>query len=691
MFEKFYNRIILSSLVFGIIIGTTVFVSIFGVSILNPKNIDWYINLSGDPGQHILGWLAYLRSDYFFPIGLTDYLLYPNKYSIMYTDSIPLFSFIFKVLHSITGGGDFQYFGLYGLFNFIMQVTLSIIIIRKFTDNKIVNIFGSLLVVFTPILYFRIFGHHSLSSHWLILSVLAYIVYNYQIFNLKKDIIFFSIISFIASGIHFYFFPMIFGLCVMYIIYKLIETKKIILLIVPIISFLVTLLALYVYGAFYNIGSSGGIGLGLYNFNLNGFLNSFGVSKLFNKLPAYELQYEGFAYLGVGVFLLIVYIITILLFKYKNIKIIKDKVFLSLILITIFIFILVSTGGRLSLGEHVLFEIELPNIFTTFRATGRFIWVPVYIIIFSLIYLFVKITNKKYYAVLIVIVILQLIDITPLLREKSNQIVYANEKPKIALFSEDDCNELRENFSYVFIDAKRNGLEYDELYAPIYSFIKCNIPVDNFYFARISEDIVTKKRNEIYHNIYSDGNSDYNGLIMTKNSKILYDYDINAYKYKNVYLLSKKEISFLDKISSKTDFIQAGDYLPIEDDNFFIYGWSNSENTGRWSSRNDSMLIFPVDNSDRDVILSVELIPYLNEKVVEQSIDFVIDKKVVATYKMDSANKEYTIKISKENIKNNMIKLRFVLKNKISSPSDVGINDNRYLGVKVTKIFYQLN
>ncbi len=68
----------------------------------------------GDPSQHYLGWEFYRRSDWFFPLGLTDQLAYPLKTSVIYTDSIPLFAVFFKLFRHILPA-QFQYFGIWGV------------------------------------------------------------------------------------------------------------------------------------------------------------------------------------------------------------------------------------------------------------------------------------------------------------------------------------------------------------------------------------------------------------------------------------------------------------------------------------------------------------------------------------------------------------------------------------------------
>lgn len=687
MLKNFYDKLFFSSFIIGIIIGTTVFVSIFGVSILNPNNIEWYINLSGDPGQHIIGWLAYLKSDYFFPIGLTDYLLYPDRYSIMYTDSIPLFSFILKPLYYLVG--DYQYFGLYGLLNIIMQLSLSIIIIRKFTNNKIIHIFGGLLVVFSPILLQRIFEHHSLSSHWIILVTFAYIIYSYKDDNLKKDIIYWIVISFSIVGIHFYFSPMIFVLCISYVVYKYIKIRDKKYFLIPILYFIITLMSLYFFGAFYNKDNSVAGGVGFYAFNLSAFINPIYENFKGCNLCCIKVlgnNYEGFAYLGMGILFLI--LISIMLYlinkERKKIKLVDDKIAVYIIIAIFIIFVFVATGGVIAFGEIKIFQIQLPEIFGIFRATGRFIWIPCYIIIFASIYFFSKICIRKTSYFIVIALIIQLYDMYGYLSVKAKYIDNATSKKIVELFSDDECVYMKKNFDYIHIDITKN---YSYVYDKLYNFIRCGIPINNFYFARAPRNLIREKNQRLYQDLYND-TLDNNTLILTDKNNLSfltpYTYKLNGSEGDKIFLLSKKNINFLEEVEKK--YYKVGEKIYHTKNDIFIYGWSNAEKDYRWSIGNESFIILPVNNQGRDIKLSLELVPYLNKNLKEQYIKFIIGNNVIYEEKMDSRFKNYQFIVPKQYAVNNVINLKIKLVNPVSSPAEVGGKDKRRLGVGLKKL-----
>ncbi|MDR0453789.1 MAG: hypothetical protein LBH05_03135 [Deferribacteraceae bacterium] len=83
--------------VFCSILGVIFFIKLFGVRILDFTNTDWLMGgypWSDLPG-HSIGWELFRKSNWYFPIGLMDNIVYPFKETIVYTDSIPLFAFPF--------------------------------------------------------------------------------------------------------------------------------------------------------------------------------------------------------------------------------------------------------------------------------------------------------------------------------------------------------------------------------------------------------------------------------------------------------------------------------------------------------------------------------------------------------------------------------------------------------------------
>ena len=100
-------------------LGAVFFIHIYGIRVLNPMYTDWLM-VGGDTTQHYLGFEFFRSSEWSFPIGLTEGIIYPYKESVMFSDSIPLFAIFFKAI-SFLLPDNFQYFGWFGILMYILQ------------------------------------------------------------------------------------------------------------------------------------------------------------------------------------------------------------------------------------------------------------------------------------------------------------------------------------------------------------------------------------------------------------------------------------------------------------------------------------------------------------------------------------------------------------------------------------------
>jgi hypothetical protein len=161
---------VFSSLFFG----TLAFIFLTGGSIFLPSNDQWL--MIGDAATHQIGW-EFFRSTALFqwPIGLNPSLGLVFSSSIVFTDSIPLASFMFKPF-SIILGSSFQYFGLWIWLCFVLQYHFAHRIISKFSTEQLTITLSSLFFVISPPFLYRMIhegsGHIALVSHFLILSAI---------------------------------------------------------------------------------------------------------------------------------------------------------------------------------------------------------------------------------------------------------------------------------------------------------------------------------------------------------------------------------------------------------------------------------------------------------------------------------------------------------------------------------------
>lgn len=266
------------------IIGAILFIAIYGARILDPTYEDWLFQ-GGDLTQHYLGWTFFRMSDWHFPFGLSDSVLGNVKISVIYTDSVPLFALFFKLLSPLLPA-TFQYFGFLGLFSFMMNGACSTLLIHRFNKNGIFCIIGSTFYIISPVVLQRLYGHEALSCHFVIL--LGLILWLYQDHKLG---------------------------CFITDVFKYKKYLRPFLCLISITA--LSLLMLWMLGAFYTKTNVAAQGLGIYSANINTFWNPLDSqgsnngllgdvskgSRFLKPIAVNFGQYEGYAYVGLGIIL----------------------------------------------------------------------------------------------------------------------------------------------------------------------------------------------------------------------------------------------------------------------------------------------------------------------------------------------------------------------------------------------------
>lgn len=442
------------------IYGAIAFIAIYGVKILNPTYDEWLFS-GGDLTQHYIGWLFYRRSEWHIPFGLIDGLLGDISFSCMYTDSIPLFAVFFKILSPILPE-TFQYFGIWGLFCFVMNGLLSSLLIYKFNKNPLFCLFGSLIYILCPAILQRLYGHEALAGHFII--ILAMVLWFYQNHTWKKKwmqkwmpAILWGALGILTVYTHMYFIPMVYCILLAAMVIDFFQYKKVFRPLSCFVSLTVfALLALAGIGAFYGNGSPNNWGLGVYSANLNTFWNGFMVggngmvgdiapgSSILQSLPYFESQYEGFAYVGLGVILAALFSV-IISFRYfekqdgKFISAVKQTLlkyrwYIVAVLAAFFISMFFAVSPVCTFYDKEIYSIEYPEpiveLLSVFRASGRFAWVGDYLIFTVVLFILSKIdTQKMMLFILSICVCLQIADLSKLISSKTyfkSYITYAS-------------------------------------------------------------------------------------------------------------------------------------------------------------------------------------------------------------------------------------------------------------------------
>lgn len=150
----------------GVVAGIISFSLFYGLHTVDPTRIDWL--LAGDTATNYFGWAFFRNEPWGWPLGKVWRYGMEVSSSIVYTDSLPLFAFIFKSINSILPS-QFQYVGLWVLSAFMLQGYFGYLLTFRITTSYSISLLASLFFVTSPVFIMRLM-HPFLCAHWMILA-----------------------------------------------------------------------------------------------------------------------------------------------------------------------------------------------------------------------------------------------------------------------------------------------------------------------------------------------------------------------------------------------------------------------------------------------------------------------------------------------------------------------------------------
>ena len=484
----------------GAILGALTFIVIFGASMVSPSNTNWVFAYTSDATQHHLGWVFFRNTPWTFPIGLTKGLTCTGPVSCMYSDSIPLFGLIFKILSPILPE-TFQFLGLWGMICFALNGGFGAALLYRIKPNIVFSSIGSLFYSAFPPSINRITHHNSLGAIWLfIIAMILCFDYKKKYKHKFTPMILWSVNCMLAVLIHSYFVPMVFMVMLGYVILVVFRDKNLKKAVAVFgTSVVSTLFTLFIIGGFYGQGSYIDGGFGGYSSNLNTFFDSRGLSKFLRPLNSFDGQGEGFGYLGLGmiVCVIIAFIILLSILEKKEGSFIKAarglikkyKVeFWAITAVFMFSFCW-AVSNRITLNGRVLLEIPLPRLIrgglSIFRCSGRFIWVSGVIVMTSAMALVSKLPKKAAIVAVSMCFLIQGLDIRDWCRNLHKQ--YGNPPAYEYALKDEKWEELTEDTKeIIFLPMKDAYGLYMQMYFDFAQMAaKKNIGLSSFYLARM--------------------------------------------------------------------------------------------------------------------------------------------------------------------------------------------------------------
>jgi len=696
------NRLI--NLVLPVLLGVSAFYLVVGGEVLNPQYTGWLLGRF-DPIQHYLGWDFFRRSEWANPIGLSPTFGLDISSSIVYADSIPLMAIIFKLFDQILPV-DFQYFGIWLLICFLLQAYFGWKLAAIYFESNFKRALVLIFFVVSPHMLWRLNTHagvhNALASHFLILAGIF--------LTLRKDSanrFFYWAILFAASlTINFYFLLITSFLWMADSIDRYLvnqhSTKGFIKELL-ILLFIVLLLGWQV-GYFAIATSSVDIwGYGFFRFNLLAPFDSYGLSSFLQNMNLPSTWGEGYSYFGVGVLIGMLFVVPFLVIQRADVKGFIYRYPALIVVLTVFF--LLSITNNIGVGSEN-YLVPLPDIVLKIlgitHSAARFFWPIYYFLLVFLVVAIQKIYSKKIsLGILCAIVLIQLIDLYPLVR--SIRAEYAKNMAGIydaSLLKSKLWPDIAKNYKKLILIPTVNQPAHWETFALFAS--KYGLATNSIFTARIDSAKVDASNNKIITSI-ATGHLDEDAIYIVQDSFVLpllskanIDSPLIKLDGLNVFLPNWRQCAVclqLDKtlllttnmlrpaLGEKILFSSSNERSPY----YLGQGWSWAENWGVWSDSALSTINLPMP-SDRPKGIILKVQPFVVfEKKKEQMVEIVINDNP-ATYQkiIFSESKPTTIDIPVDKKLNleNLINIKITLEKTMSPRSLlIGNDDDRKLGI----------
>lgn len=510
-----------SNYILVILFAAVSFIVLYGIDVLDVTNDKWLLASERDLRAHYIGWKFFRQSIWKFPFGLMDNMMYPEEISIIFTDSVPVLAVFFKIFSGILPE-TFQYFGLWGLLCFILQGLCAYKILEHYVDNLWIQLLGTVFFILTPSMIYRLYFHSELSAHFLILAAFLIFIKSKDNNNLEVGIQW-SILCFVASGIHIYFIPMIGIIMVAGYCVRLKDSCKNGALRNVVIGFLfeIVMPVIIASGNIYLLGGfssqrtfNSENGLGRYSANLNTFFNP---QRWSGILPEWNLyssdQYEGYAYLGIGIIILL--LIAVVACVKKRVRFSSKEIWFAIIVLILSV--IISLSPVVTCGSKVLINIPYPrfviDIYEMFRATGRFAWLGQYVLMLIGVICVGILTdgvteNEKniLIGIVLITVCLQIVDLQHILllrRSIGNPNQY--KEADYNILQSDVWEKLADSYSHIQL-VEENSLVHKN-YVDSFSLadfaVNHGLTINNFPAARPNDEIVNANITKIYEDLES--------------------------------------------------------------------------------------------------------------------------------------------------------------------------------------------
>jgi hypothetical protein len=396
-------------------IGLAIYVLTFGPGHMFGTSAYWDMP-DHDPRTHLIGYRYFLQEPWHWPLFATRTMNVPYRESIAFTDSIPLWALINKVIATvIPPWGKLTiraYLGIWHALVYALQACAGVAILRQLGHrSRGAAIVTSLFFVAIPAWVMR-YSHASLEAHFLTLT--AFYLYlrmpEREPASRRLQLAWLTLLA-AAALINPYHTVMCFGL---FVAGQLRSRQPRELATWLPLGALAIGGAASLAGYFSSEASAHMPGFDAGSTNMLSMIvpmksKLLGDATWLANVQATEFQYEGWAYLGLGLLILLGCALTRIRSLPDVIR--AHRVLFGLVVMTW----LLALSNHVYFGSHLVLEYPIPEalhwIPDQFRAPGRFVWLPMYAVVIIVLHAgFSMFASGRKLLVLPLLALLQVVD-----------------------------------------------------------------------------------------------------------------------------------------------------------------------------------------------------------------------------------------------------------------------------------------
>ncbi|MEN5044904.1 DUF6311 domain-containing protein [Pseudomonas koreensis] len=681
-----------------VLLGILAFFIVVGPRALNPMNIAWLGD--GDPATHYQGWVFFRHSPWTFPLGLNPSYGLELGNGIIFSDSNPLFAFIFKPFSALLPE-PFQYFGLWLLTCFVLQIWFAWKLIGLFSRDVALRLLGAGMFLFIPAMIVRMSVHLSLAGHFLLLAGLYLAL---RPFTPKRRLAWGALLA-AAALVHAYLLAMVALIWLADLAAKTLQRRQTPgkALIELIGLFLLVSVCCWQAG-YFSIGDSGLalMGYGLFRANALTFFDAGVWSYTLQDMPGVLGDGDGFAFLGLGVICLGIFALVPVLQGTTDLGA-KARRY-PLVLLALAGLAIFAVSNNIGVGPFE-FRIPLPDavvaVATIFRGSGRMIWPIMYMAIFAILYVVIRGHSSRVALMLLSVALVVQVADTRAGWAVSRGLFMATPSPTWKTPLVDPFwEQAAKRYQAVRWLRPEN---YPEQWMTLADYSgRHHLPTNAVYLGRVST-VATEAAQAVSDRMVNSGNYAADTLYVLSNRTVLEaaltlnrDTDVLArIDGLNVLAPGWKRCADCLPISTPDPLtlippLKSGErvvFNPSSLATFFLgKGWANNEPWGTWSEGNESQIALRPTARVHSFLL--ETTALLAPSHTEQAVEiFVNDVRVLSTRlvkpEANRLNVELPVEVQQRVEQQGVLNIRFKYANAIS-PGELGMGkDMRKLAIGI--------